>query len=501
VPRIPPKRLLHLTAATAAVGAIFAYLQGSTRAICCADFDGYYHIRWSQLLWQGMRSGTFLPRFEWLPLTILNPREYVDHHFLFHVLQIPFTWSGDLRFGAKYAATVFATAALLACYGLIIRYRIAYAPLWLLALLASSSAFLYRMNMAKAPSVSLVLMVAGIYLLFEKRYLWLAPLAFIYVWTYSMFVMLGFAAAIWTCVIGWSERRLEWRPVIWAGLGTLAGFVINPYFPQNLSFFAHNLGIAVRGDEFQAGGGLEWSPFGTWTFLHLNTVASVAMVIGYIAFNPFDRKKSERALFFLILSTSLLVVTLNSLRWVEYWPPFATLFAAFSLQPIFNMQRGEDPKAVSRLRVARLACVTGALAIALYVTVLGTAKDIANDRSPEQYQLGMTWTSANVPPGEMIFNADWVDFPKLFYFDTRHRYVAGLGQTYLYYKDAELFNLYQQIRLGQKTNPAQLIRDRFESRYVFIDPRGPQGFLFQQLTNDPTVQLVFLDNYCALLRL
>src|SRR5579864_1383135 len=202
------KRLLHPTAALAAVAGIFSYLQGSTRAICCADFDGYYHIRWSQLLWQSMRAGTFIPRFEWLPLTILNPRDYVDHHFLFHILQIPFTWSGDLRFGAKYAATVFATAAIMACYGLILRYRIAYPALWLVALLASSSAFLYRMNMAKAPSISVVLIAAGIYLLFEKRYLWLAPLAFIYVWTYSMFVLLGVAAAIWMCVIGWNERRL-----------------------------------------------------------------------------------------------------------------------------------------------------------------------------------------------------------------------------------------------------------------------------------------------------
>ena len=127
---------------------------GLDAPICCADFDGYYHIRWSQLLWQSVRAGTFIPRFEWLPLTILNPRDYVDHHFLFHVLQIPFTWSGDLRFGAKYAATVFATAAIIACYGLILRYRITYPTLWLVALLASSSAFLYPMNMAKAPSVS-----------------------------------------------------------------------------------------------------------------------------------------------------------------------------------------------------------------------------------------------------------------------------------------------------------------------------------------------------------
>lgn len=494
------KRLLHPTAAVAAVAAMFTYLQGSTRAICCSDFDGYYHIRWSQLLWQSIRAGTFIPRFEWLPLTILNPRDYVDHHFLFHILQIPFTWSGDLRFGAKYAAIVFATAAIVVCYGLILRYGITYPALWLVALLASSSAFLYRMNMAKAPSVSLVLMVAGIYLLFEKRYFWLAPLAFIYVWTYSMFVLLGFVAAVWMCVIGWSERRFEWRPVAWTGLGIIAGFLINPYFPRNLSFFADNLRIAAV-DEFQIGGGLEWAPFGTWTFVHLNVVACVAMIIGYIAFNPLDRKNSQRGLFFLILSTSLLAATLYSLRWVEYWPPFAILFAAFSLEPILDTPSDKKSRSTSNLRLAGISCVTVALIVALYFIVVGTARDIANDRSPEQYQVAMSWVRDNVPPGEMIFNADWVDFPKLFYFDTLHRYVAGLGQTYLYYKDAELFSLYQQIRLGNRLNPAELIRQRFNTRYVLVDPNGAEGVLYQQLRHDGSVQQVFLDKYCAVLRL
>ncbi len=459
------------------------------------------------MLWEAARAHTFPPRFEWLPLTVLNPKDYVDHHFFFHILQIPFTWSGDLRFGAKYASTVFATAAVTACYALIVRYRVAYSGLWLVALLASSNAFLYRMNMAKAPSVSVVFMAAGIYLLFEKRYRWLSPLAFIYVWTYSVFVMLGLAATIWVVVIGWTERRLEWRPVMWTGLGILMGFVINPYFPRNVSFFVENLLLASTASEFQTGVGLEWSPFGTWTFLDLNIVASVAMVAGYIAFDPFDRKRSARALFFLILSTILLVMTFRSLRWVEYWPPFAVLFAAFTLQPILDGTRRENPQAVTAGQSQRwrklgvLACVTLALGVALYITVLRTTRDIANNRGPEQYQLGMKWVSENVPSGEMIFNADWGDFPKLFYFDTAHRYVAGLDQTYLYDKNPELFDLYEQIRLGRKSNPAQLVRERFNSRYVFVDPQGSQGVLYQQLTHDGAVQQVFLDKYCAILRI
>src|SRR5215217_7530891 len=64
----------------AAIALIFVKLQYSTQSVCCGDFDGYYHIRWSRLLWEGMKEGRFPPAFSWLPLTTLNPRDYVDHH-------------------------------------------------------------------------------------------------------------------------------------------------------------------------------------------------------------------------------------------------------------------------------------------------------------------------------------------------------------------------------------------------------------------------------------
>nr|MDQ3745519.1 hypothetical protein [Acidobacteriota bacterium] len=64
------------------IGAVFWYLQFSTGSICCGDYDAYYHFRWSQMLWQGIRTGHFPPSFDALPLTTLNPKDYVDHHLL-----------------------------------------------------------------------------------------------------------------------------------------------------------------------------------------------------------------------------------------------------------------------------------------------------------------------------------------------------------------------------------------------------------------------------------
>jgi Skp family chaperone for outer membrane proteins len=65
------------------------------------------------------------------------------------------------------------------------------------------------------------------------------------------------------------------------------------------------------------------------------------MFVGYVAFNMRDRRASARPLFFLVFSTMLLLMTAYSKRFVEYFPPFAVLFAAFTLQTLFAKRESE----------------------------------------------------------------------------------------------------------------------------------------------------------------
>lgn len=162
-------RVVQLVAAALIIGLIFWQLQFSTSAICCGDYDGYYHIKWSRMLWESLRHHSFPPQFTWLPHTTLDPKHYVDHHLLFHFLQMPFTWFGDLRLGAKISATIFASVAVFSCYWLLVHYRIRYSLIWLLALLACSAPFLYRLNMSKAPPFAIIFLVIAIHLLFKKN--------------------------------------------------------------------------------------------------------------------------------------------------------------------------------------------------------------------------------------------------------------------------------------------------------------------------------------------
>src|SRR6185295_17054935 len=100
--------------------------------------------------------------FPWLPLTTLNPRDYVDHHLLFHIFQIPFAAFSDPRLGAKVGSAFFGSLAVLSCYWLLLKYRVRYPFAWLTALLACSAPFLFRMNMAKAPPLAIVYLIVAI---------------------------------------------------------------------------------------------------------------------------------------------------------------------------------------------------------------------------------------------------------------------------------------------------------------------------------------------------
>src|SRR5437773_1998312 len=255
-------RTIYVIFGVISVFLLMLFLQSRTDAICCGDWDGYYHIRWSSLLWENLSHGKWLPSFDWLPLTVLNPQDYADHHFLFHLSQIPFLWIWEPVKAAKVAAIVYSTLAIASVYWMLYRYKVDYLLVWLLAILTCANMFYYRMNMAKAPPLTIIITIMGIYLLFERKYIWLLPLMFAFVWTYSLFPLLFIAAAIWTAIIVWNERRFEWRPLAYTGAGLVLGNIINPYFPHNIWLFIEHFREKIQfGNEFAVSVGGEWYPY------------------------------------------------------------------------------------------------------------------------------------------------------------------------------------------------------------------------------------------------
>jgi len=524
-------RTVYLVFGFFAIAIIMWFLQFRTDAICCGDWDGYYHIRWSSLLWENFSHFKWLPEFKWLPLTVLNAHDYNDHHFLFHLLQIPFLWFFVPVMAAKVAAVVFSTLAIFSVYWLLYRYDVDHLLVWFAAILTCANMFYYRMNMAKAPPLTIIFTIAGIYFLFERRYVWLLPLMFAFVWTYSLFPLLWIAALIWLIIIAWNERRFEWRPLAYTTLGMVLGNVINPYFPKNLYlFWEHFITKFKIGSDFAVSVGGEWYPYTGMELLTHFPVAMIAMLIGYILFMPKNGKLPEKATFFLMFVSILLAAQFRSKRFAEYFPPFAVLFAAFSLQAFavkqavllpVEFQREIEPyldsektktrdawmRSFKQAAVWTLGIVLGVVfminMIGLqrfgveYGGLMGTIND--NDRN-DKYQQAAEWARDNIPEGERIFNANWDDFPKLFFHDTKHSYVYGLDPNYLYSENPDLYKLLTEITGGKVDVAAPDIRSRFGANYVFTDAKENDDMV-AKLLDSGWSDIVYEDSEARILKL
>jgi hypothetical protein len=520
-------RASELVVGALAIGILFWRLQFATTAICCGDFDGYYHMKWARLLWENIKAKQFRPpTFTWLPLTTLSPGDYVDHHLLFHILLIPFTWFRDMQTGAKVATAIFASVAVFACYWLVVRYEIRYRLLWLLALLACSAPFLYRMNMTKAPPFAILFLVIGTYLMFEHKHWQLLPLALVFTWTYDLFVLLLLAAGIWTAVTAWTEEQFEWRPLAYVAAGCALGLVINPYFPHNLHLFWEHARVKITPNDFATKVGNEWYPYDTREFLANCFVALVAMFAGYLAFDGTDRKASKKPLYFLVLSTLLLLMNMRWKRFAEYFPPFAILFAAFTLeqywrgravftrlpeevlhdlQPFLDRQEptdvAKDKKNAETWRTVKIALAAAGLAVIFLINVHQTTGDIAGSEPRDYYSQGAAWMRANIPAGQVVFNTDWDDFPRLFYFDPTHAYVSGLDPSYLFDRSPDLSKLFVEITTGETEDPGPLIRDRFGSQWVFTDNTDDHVSFTDNALKSGWFDVVYKDKDCRILRL
>jgi hypothetical protein len=437
-----------------------------SRSPAILDNDGYYHIRWARMLRESFPK---LPPFKALPLTTLDQSHYVDHHYLFHVCLFPFTF-GDLRLGAKWAAVVYSSLGILSLFALLVAYDVRWRWVWLMPIIASSEPFLYRMAMTRAPALSLAMLGLGTYLILKRKHLWLGVLSFAFVWFYSLFPLIFLFALAYAGSVYLAERRFDLWGLLASGTGIVAGLVVNPYFPKNLHLlYEHVIMKTTLTSGYTVEVGNEWYPYESWILIASSAVAFVIYFIGLAAFDFRQRAHDLKPLFFLLVSALLLLMAIKSRRFIEYWPPVAVVFAAFTISPrLAEIDRSWFKPPRERAVAALAAAILLGVALVRMSSIVWEAQaDVKSEPDPYAFRGAAEWIAANVPPGEIIFNTNWSDFPMLFYFAPNHAYLAGLDPTYLYDRDRDLWKLYLRITLGEEDHAAPLIRDRFGSEYVF----------------------------------
>jgi hypothetical protein len=457
------------------------------------DNDGFYHIKLAYL----MRTEGLKPEFPWLPLTVLNPREFYDHHFLFHVSLIPYTF-GDLRLGAKFAAASFSSLAFLSIWWLLHRQRLPCAPLWALGLLGISEAFIYRMSITRAQSLSLAFLALGLHWLLAKKYNRLLVLGFIYVWFYNAFPLLVGVAGVYVLATWFAERRLDLRPLLYSSAGIALGLLINPYFPYNITFALHHM-LPKLLETTAVSVGSEWYPYDTGQLLGNSPLALVAFLGGALALGLSGRRADTRTLTSFLLACLFGLMLFQSRRFIEYFPAFALIFAAFSWSSLIepqsaNMQISYKDREADRGWKSFLwpaIAVTIFLIVGIRPTFRAAKESLGTSKPYQLYSNASAWLQANTSPGARVFQTDWDDFPRLFFYNTHNTYLIGLDPTYMQLYDAGLYDRWVEITRGRVVNPSTAISTEFGSGFVLTDLLH-EDFI-QRAEDDSGMEAVYQD--------
>jgi len=458
------------------------------------DNDGFYHIKLAYL----MRTEGIKPDFSWLPLSILNAREFYDHHFLFHVFLIPFTF-GDLHLGAKWAAVFFASVSFLTVWYLFQRQRIPYAWLWALALLGISDAFLYRMSVTRAQSLSLAVLALGYAWLLEGKYKHLAILSFVYVWMYDAFPLMIALGGLHLISVALIEQRIEYKPLFYISAGVILGILLNPYFPENIIFSYRHM-LPKLADATSVRVGNEWYPYETKQLLENSLPALIAFASGILALGLSTRKMDVRTALGLLLTLLFGLMLFQARRFVEYFPPFALIFATFAWAPHFDGAQRElfkpevDPVPSASAPRRLFAPLMLSLAVAVSITLSIPRARAALDSSKPYtlYADSSAWLESHTPAGARVFQTDWDDFPRLFFYNTHNTYLIGLDPTYMQLYNQDIYDLWVKISQGRLENPSRTIVDTFGSHYIHTDLKHPD--FMRVAAKDPGLKEVYRDD-------
>ncbi|HEU4390804.1 MAG TPA: hypothetical protein VFV34_23570, partial [Blastocatellia bacterium] len=336
-----------------------------------------------------------------------------------------------------------------------------------------------------------------IYLIFRRKMLALGIVSFLFVWFYSLFPLVLVLTSAHAAAVYIANRRIDLRPFLATLIGIIAGLIINPYFPKNLILALKHLSMKATA-SYSVDVGVEWYAYDSRFLLQSSAVAFVVYLAGVLFVDVWSRRPAHRPLFLLIVATVLLVMTFWARRFVEYWPPIATVFTAFALSGrSFNrawFRRSRD-------RLVLAVCGSGAtvlLIVVMSLYVAQAASDVRDEENPYRFKGACQWLQSNTPADSMVFNTDWDDFPILFYYNTHNRYIVGLDPTYLYDRDHELWKEYVRVTLGEEHDAAPVIRDRFGAEFAVTD--NSHGAFLEAAAESGRFETVYSDEYSTILR-
>ncbi|MCA9520439.1 MAG: hypothetical protein KC609_05685 [Myxococcales bacterium] len=462
-------------------GAAFALLTLAPERIFA--WDGLYHIKFAYLL----RTESIVSTLRWLPFTI-GGELGVDHHWLFHVLLIPFTF-GDLVLGLKWAMIIYGALAVTIFYWVLRQMRVPWPTIFTLLLVATGAPFILRLLMGRAGTIALPLMLLFVLFLRESRWLALCATTYILTLAYGITVILGPLVVIALGAQLAVERRVEWRALLYTAFGILLGLVANPYFPNNFEFMLFITLFKFSASTGSTRIGAEWAPYDTWNALSLFWPLWLAISGSLIHSLARRIRWSLDSWTLFAMFVFFLVFFLRHSRFFEYAVPFGAFFCGLywrdALAPPLSTGSVEGSSSM-RPPIGLSPAIDRRIVAALFVVgiALGAQRLVAAregiDRfgaNPDAMKDEALWLERHTPKDAIVFNLRYDTFPYLFLHNHHNRYVTGLEPLWMRYTSPKRFEIYNaMVWSGRyKGNYVETLAKEFRSRFV-VGPRSKALF-------------------------
>jgi hypothetical protein len=452
------------------------------------DYDEYFHVGLARELHNGMPAS-----FQWTPFSLAY-EHFADKELLFHILLMPFTGLPIER--AALAGAMIGQLLVVGAFAWVLwRLRVAYAPVYLLALTGMGVIFVSRMAMCRPHhgEIGFTILFLGL-LLLEAPPLALAAVAAVFgLFHASGWLPIAFAT-LWLLAARFdpaAPARRRWLDVAATTLGWVAGQCLHPAFPHNLRLlWIQNVTVLSKatagGQALRSQIGSELQPMATrlipdqWP-----TLLAAAVLLVLVATRPAWRRPQV-----LLLAGLALLALLTGLF---LWLRFFELAAPLTLLAIAVGSRLTEDVARKASRVTVAVVV-----VLIFVGSLFTANRLRNHYHTGQLALprGMAeWLAEHGRPGERVFTANWADSAPLFYYAPQMQSLVALDPTFFLIADPERFRLYANIVQGREIESVRAIREQFGARWVTLWRFPAHKAIATRLLKSGQVSVAFADPY------
>jgi len=369
------------------------------------------------------------------------------------------------------AATLLGTAVFVTLYHIIRSNKFKFPLFWTLLMLCTSSYFLYRINITRPQTLSIIMSMIVVHFQINKKYKSIAIATIIYTLAHTG----GFLSIFYALIIAgteyWRDRTINWKVPVYTLAGFLIGLLLHPNFPNNITvWYIQNVNVilvAWSGAKTELGIAGELRPINTRDFVY----SFITILVPYflICWSMFTKKvrSSAKTMSLFVIASAYLFAFMNSLRFNELWVPFSVLFFAAYYTDIseeFNLN-----EFIIKNKI--LAFIITIAVVTFYASEgRRSYNNLYRDfffNSNKPYNEDAAWLKYNLQDGATVYTCDWDDAPYLFFGNDKVRYLVFLDPHFLYDWNRDIWNIWYRTSNGLMADPYPSMKYVFNAKYVY----------------------------------